>query len=271
MGSDTLVYMEELGLGVRVTWSDWNGRLARALWRRTWMHRWIQPRKLQETHFLERPSLAKKDELCVSGSRGLAWLRHHDPRPDTQGPGEAGSFLLCAEGPGTQAWTFLICASTRTLLLCWITWNVEEQEPKERAEAVSGVQMGGGWSGWACCEELEERRETHALLEVPVAGCGVMEGGVRDDYAVGLRAAQVTEGRWPGRHWVEVKSSSTSVRWRCLCETGLGKPSWIWTCSGGARWSPKCQMLCPGQREAPQDRSYLAVRTYWKAESSPLV
>ena len=70
------------------------------------MHRWIQPRKLQETHFLERPSLAKKDELCVSGSRGLAWRGHHDPRPDTQGPGEAGSFLLCAERPWDSGMDF---------------------------------------------------------------------------------------------------------------------------------------------------------------------
>ena len=51
---------------------------------------------------------------------------------------------MCWKAPGAQAWAVLICASTRTLLLCWITWNVEEQEPKERAEAVLGVQMGGG-------------------------------------------------------------------------------------------------------------------------------
>lgn len=63
------------------------------------MQRWIQHGKLQETHFLERPSLAKKDELCVSGSRELAWLGRRDPRPDIQGPGEAGSFLPCAGRP----------------------------------------------------------------------------------------------------------------------------------------------------------------------------
>lgn len=61
-----------------------------------------------------------------------------------RGQGRQAASSCALRGPGTQAWTFLICASTRMLLLCWITWNVEEQEPKERAEAVSGVQMGGG-------------------------------------------------------------------------------------------------------------------------------
>lgn len=256
-----MVCMEELGSGVRVTWSDWDGRLARALWRKTWMQRWIQPGKLQETHFLERPSLAKKDELCVSGSRELAWLGRHDPRPDTQGPGRQAASSCVLRGPGGSG---LGCSD-----LCL---------DKNAPAVLDHMECGGAGTqgeGRGCLGSPDGRRVIWVSLLWITGGkerdsqsvkgaSGWMWGDGRRGQgwlcAVGLRAAQVTEGKWPGRHWVEVERSSTSLRWRCPWETRLEKPACTWTCSGGERRSPENQVPCPGQRETPWAGSYLAVR-----------